>query len=170
MSLKFTKTLILHIILLIFLNSCFNIKEQERSDPKTAYEKAREAADKNPISLGDFGKKGGTNFEFASSNILWRATLTNLNFIPLANVDYSGGVIITDWYSENNAKEQIKIQIRFLSNELRSDALQINSFKRSCDTNGLCKNLNIDSNFNNAIKEAILNTARVMKIEETKKK
>ena len=63
--------------------------------------------------------KGGTNFEFASSNELWRASLEVLDFLPLANVDYSGGIIITEWYNEGTSNDEaIKITVRFLSNEL----------------------------------------------------
>ena len=73
-------------------------------------------------------KKGGT-FDFASSNFLWRATLDTIDFMPLASANYSGGIIITDWYSENNNEgESIKISIRFLSNEIRADAIDVNVF------------------------------------------
>jgi len=83
-------------------------------------------------------KKGGT-FDFASSNYLWRATLDTIDFMPLASANYSGGIIITDWYSESsNDGESIKISIRFLSNEIRSDAIEINVFLKQCDKNLNC--------------------------------
>ena len=76
--------------------------------------------------------KGGT-FDFASSNELWRASLDVIDFMPLSSVNYSGGIIITDWYSdENNQNESIKISIRFMTNEVRSDALKIKVFNRKC--------------------------------------
>ena len=79
-------------------------------------------------------KKGGGNFEFASSNELWRASLDVIDFMPLSSVNYSGGIIITDWYSENNSpNESIKISIRFLTNEIRSDALDIKIFNKKCE-------------------------------------
>ena len=75
------------------------------------------------------GNRGGTNFEFASSNELWRASLDVLDFMPLTSANYSGGIIITDWYSEQgNTEESIKITIRFLSNEVRSDAIRCRYF------------------------------------------
>ncbi len=83
-------------------------------------------------------KKGGT-FDFASSNYLWRATLDTIDFMPLVSANYSGGIIITDWYSENNSeKESIKISIRFLSNEIRSDAIDVKVFIKECDQNLNC--------------------------------
>ena len=83
-------------------------------------------------------KKGGT-FDFASSNPLWQSTLEVIDFMPLVSANYSGGIIITDWYSENNnPNESIKISVRFLTNEIRSDALDINIFLKQCDTNGKC--------------------------------
>ena len=78
----------------------------------------------------------GTNYEFASSNPLWRATLETLDFMPLASANYSGGIVITDWYSENSTpNESVKISVRFLTNEIRSDALDINVFIKKCSQN-----------------------------------
>ena len=80
--------------------------------------------------------KKGTNYEFASSNPLWRATLDTLDFMPLVSANYSGGIVVTDWYSENNTpNESVKISIRFLTNEIRSDALDINIFLKKCSEN-----------------------------------
>ena len=86
------------------------------------------------FKLSEFGKSAGRGvFEFASSNGLWRASLDVIDFMPLSSVNYSGGIIITDWYSENNnPKESIKISIRFMTNEVRSDALDIKVFNRKC--------------------------------------
>ena len=79
------------------------------------------------------GAKKGTNYEFASANPLWRATLDTLDFMPLASANYSGGIVITDWYSENNSPtESVKISVRFLTNEIRSDALDINVYLKKC--------------------------------------
>jgi len=84
--------------------------------------------------LMDMNKNQGSGtFEFASSNELWRASLDTIDFMPLASVNYSGGIIITDWYStDQNSNESIKISIRFLTNEIRSDALDIKIFNRVC--------------------------------------
>ena len=88
--------------------------------------------------IDDFGNKkgGGGTFEFASSNELWRASLDTIDFMPLSSANYSGGIIITDWYSDNeNLNESIKISIRFLTNEVRSDALDIKIFYKKCENN-----------------------------------
>ena len=80
-----------------------------------------------------FGGNKSTNYEFSTSNPLWRATFDVIDFMPLSSVNYSGGIIITDWYSsEQNLNESIKISIRFLTNEIRSDALDIKIFTRKC--------------------------------------
>ena len=80
--------------------------------------------------------KKGTSYEFASSNPLWRATLDTLDFMPLVSANYSGGIVVTDWYSENNTPtESVKISVRFLTNEIRSDALDINIFLKKCSEN-----------------------------------
>ncbi len=136
--------------------------------------KAREFADKGGGIFGDINKVGksssGGNFEFASSNVLWRATLKSLDFLPLLNADYSGGIIIYDWYSQtNNPKEQIKISVQFLNNELRSDSIKITAHKKICETAERCSNSTLDQNFANSIKESIITSARTLKIEEAKK-
>ena len=80
--------------------------------------------------------KGGTTYDFASSNPLWQATLDTLDFMPLVSANYSGGIVITDWYSENNSpNESVKISVRFLTNEIRSDALDIDIFLKKCSEN-----------------------------------
>ena len=162
--------------LIIILSSC---KNNEKKDGITGNqeklenpdERARNFADKNPITLFKDSKDKNTNFEFGTSNVLWRASLKTIDFIPLATVDYSGGIIITDWYSEGKSnKEQIKIQIRFVSTELRSESIQVISYKKICETNNECTNIAGNENFNREIKDLIINTARQIKIEESKKK
>jgi hypothetical protein len=134
--------------------------------------RAREFADKGGGIFGNINNKrsGSTTFEFASSNVLWRATLKSLDFLPLLNADYSGGIIIYDWYSQtNNPKEQIKISVQFLNNELRSDSIKIIAHKKICETTERCSNSTLDQNFANSIKDSIIASARTLKIEEVKK-
>jgi len=111
--------------------------------------------------INDALKRQGGVFDFASSNELWRASLDVIDFIPLSSVNYSGGIIITDWYSENNTpNESIKISIRFLTNEIRSDALDIKIFNRLCSNNLLnCSVSEIDGNLVAELKREILKKA-----------
>jgi len=134
--------------------------------------KAREARDRGGGIFGDINNRrsSSTTFEFASSNVLWRATLKSLDFLPLLNADYSGGIIIYDWYSQtNNPKEQIKISVQFLNNELRSDSVKITAHKKICETAERCSNSTLDQSFANSVKESIIASARILKIEEAKK-
>ena len=113
-------------------------------------------------------KKGGT-FDFASSNELWRASLDTIDFMPLASANYSGGIIITDWYSdETNSNESIKITIRFLTNEIRSDALDIKIFKKDCDANQNCSMYEEQGEINLEIKKSILKKAALYEKEKKK--
>ena len=108
------------------------------------------------------GGKGGTNFEFASSNPMWRATLEILDFLPLANVDYSGGVISTDWYNEGAASdESIKITIRFLTNEIRADGIRIIVHKKKCNSEQKCSIRKVSSAIENELQVAILKKAAI---------
>ena len=117
------------------------------------------------------GKGGGTTYQFASSNPMWRATLEILDFLPLANVDYSGGVIITDWYNEGTAlDESIKITIRFLTNEIRSDGLKIIVHKKRCNIDQSCQITKISSALEQELQVAILKKAILFEKEYNKNK
>ena len=105
-------------------------------------------------------KQGSGNFEFASSNELWRASLDTIDFIPLASVNYSGGIIITDWYSsDGSSNEVLKISIRFLTNEIRSDALDIKIFTKACDNQNKCVTSEKSGNLIAELKREILKKA-----------
>ena len=114
-------------------------------------------------AMGILEKRGSGSFEFASSNEMWRATLDLLDFTPLSNVDYSGGVIITDWFSENSDQDPIKITVRFLSNEIRADGIKIIIHKKICKKIDDCKIVKIDSTLQQEIKLAILRKAATIK-------
>jgi hypothetical protein len=176
MILKIRHSKILGLFLMIaFLMNCAKVDpvtgEKVIIEPDTR-KKAREFADKEGGIFGDLGRSGNksTTFEFGTSNVLWRATLKSLDFLPLLNADYSGGIIIYDWYSQNNnPREQIKISVQFLNNELRSDSVKIIAHKKICDSSDRCSNSTLDQNFANSVKENIIASARALKIEEAKK-
>ena len=107
-------------------------------------------------------KSGGGTFEFASSNELWRASLDTIDFMPLLSANYSGGIIITDWYTENQ-NESIKITLRFLSNEVRSDALDIKIFYKKCIDIINCTISNQKGNLEKELKKEILRKAAIYK-------
>ena len=117
------------------------------------------------------GSKAGV-FEFASSNKLWRASLDVIDFMPLASVNYSGGIIITDWYTnERSQNESIKISIRFLTNEIRSDALNIKIFTRKCKESLInCKYIDTNKSLVAELKKEILKRATNYQIEEKENK
>ena len=111
-------------------------------------------------------------FEFASSNELWRASLDVIDFMPLASVNYSGGIIITDWYAnERSQNESIKITIRFLTNEIRSDALNIKVFTRKCKDSLInCKYIESNKSLVAELKKEILKRATKFQLEDKDKK
>ena len=128
------------IFALIILNQCGMGADARKYPPEPEKRVAKNLSEGRGFRLmgGAKSKKGG-DFEFASSNELWKASLDTIDFMPLASANYSGGIIITDWYSsENNLKESIKISIRFLTNEIRSDALDIKVFYKKCALNENC--------------------------------
>ena len=118
------------------------------------------------------GRKGETtSYQFASSNPMWRATLEILDFLPLANVDYSGGIVTTDWYNEGTASnESIKITVRFLTNEIRSDGLKIIVHKKRCNIQQKCTVKKISSTLEQELRVAILKKAVIFEKEYNKDK
>ena len=118
----------------------------------------------------DKARQGGNNsgvFSFASSNPMWRASINLLDFAPFSNVDYSGGIIITDWFSdENTDDESLKITVKFLSNEIRADGINVIIHKKKCSTNGQCKVSKIESTLANEIKVAILKEATIIQAND----
>ena len=152
-------------LLLFLLTSCGMYKP---SDARTVSPNVDERVKKSiqegrGFRIGSGMGKGGTNFEFASSNELWRASLEILDFLPLANVDYSGGIIITEWYSEGTSNDEaIKITVRFLSNEIRADGLSVIIHKRVCNKFQQCTTAKIKSSLEEEVKLAILKTATLI--------
>ena len=132
-------------------------------DPRERVKKNLEEGKGFRISDSMSGNKG-TNFEFASSNGLWRASLEVLDFMPLTSANYSGGIIITDWYSEQgNADESIKITIKFLSNEVRSDSLDVDVFYKTCIATNNCKINKQEGQLKKEITKQILAKAAIYK-------
>ena len=168
-SKKTLKLLIFVCILPFLLNSCANRGDARKSPPNPELRVKKNMEEGRGFRLMDAVNKGrSTNFEFASSNELWRASLDAIDFMPLASVNYSGGIIITDWYSSSlSSNENIKISIRFLSNEIRSDALNIQIFKKICDENNRCVINESVGELNKELQRKILQKA---KIYETQKK
>jgi hypothetical protein len=159
---------------LILLNSCGPLA-YKKADVKDYPINDKDKREKNmsegrKITFGSGKQRSGT-FDFASSNELWRATINVLEFVPLVNADYGGGIIITDWYSENeNDNESIKISIQFLSNEIRSDALNVKIYNKKCSNIENCKITKVSSELNSEIKLAILKKAAFLKKNRNQKK
>ncbi len=175
---KFTFFLII-ILVPIFLSSCkgpdgkFKLPGGDaRKFPADPAERVKKNLEEGRgFRIMDMNKPKGGVFDFASSNELWRASLDTINFMPLASANYSGGIIITDWYTnENNTNESIKISIRFLTNEIRSDALKIKIFTKICNNNLECKIKESNNNLAQEITKKILKTAALYKEENEAKK
>ena len=144
-----------------------------RKNPADPAERIKKNLDEGRgLKFGDLTKNKGGVFEFASSNELWRASLDVIDFMPLTSVNYSGGIIITDWYSnEEKQNESIKITIRFLTNEIRSDSLSIKVFTRKCEESLMnCKYLESNNVLVTELKKEILKKATIYKKEKETKK
>jgi hypothetical protein len=161
------------ILVLLLLNECGLYKKTDaRKVPANAKDRVQKNLEEGKrIKFGQFTGKGSGTFEFASSNEMWRATMDVLDFIPLSNADYGGGVIITDWYNESDNNNSLKIMVQFLSNEIRADGLKIIVYNKTCNDDNMnsCKT-NIDNgDISEELKLAILKKAALYKTQTKKK-
>ena len=169
MSRNICQSIIILILVSLALNGCGKIGGVDAKkfppDPKQRVKNNLEQGKGFRLMDKINNTKGGNgNFDFASSNELWRASLDIINFMPLATANYSGGIIVTDWYSDNDSSnESIKITIRFLTNEIRSDAIDLKIFYRICKTQNNCSINERTSNLVNELKKEILKQAAIYK-------
>ena len=159
-------------IIAFTLNSCANLPKLPGADarkyppdPKLRVKKNLEEGKGFRLMDKMGGSKGNGTFEFASSNVMWRASLDTIGFMPLSSVNYSGGIIITDWYSTDNSNDSIKVSIRFLTNEVRSDALDIKVFNRNCKTQSSCIISEKSGDLIPTLKSKILKTATIYEMQ-----
>ena len=168
----FTKKIVFFISIVVifsFLNSCGIYKpvDARKVSPNSKERVKKNLEEGKGMSIGKMMQGGGgTNYQFASSNPMWRATLEILDFLPLANVDYSGGIITTDWYNEGTSSdESIKITVRFLTNEIRSDGIRIIVHKKRCNIQQKCSVKKISSTLEQELQVAILKKAALFEKE-----
>jgi hypothetical protein len=173
MSYKKSLALVIGLISIFLLNSCKGglpgaDAKKYPPNPAERVKKNLEEGKGFRLDKAFSGRKGSAEFEFASSNELWRASLDTIDFMPLVSANYSGGIIITDWYSENT-NDSIKITLRFLSNEIRSDAINIKVFYKKCDTETNCKIFEKEGNLEKELKKEILKKAAIYKKQSADK-
>ena len=173
MHIKFTtKFTILMLSALLILNSCANRGDARKISPSAKDRVAKNVAEGRGFSLNEsILNRGGGNFEFASSNELWRASLDVIDFMPLTSANYSSGIIITDWYSDDvSSSESIKIVIKFLTNEIRSDAIDLKIYYKKCNSVNNCKITDRTSKLVVELKKEILKKAAIYQKESKNKK
>jgi len=160
-------------IFLFFLTACGVWDPADaRKIPSSADERVKRNLEEGRGVTLMGGIKGGskTNYQFASSNPMWRATLEILDFLPLANVDYSGGIITTDWYNEGTSSDEaIKITVRFLTNEIRADGIKIIVHKKKCNIQQKCTVRKVASALEREIQVEILKKAAIFQKEDIRK-
>ena len=160
------------IILLGLTNSCgiWDPADARKVSPNADERVKKNLEEGKGITLGGAIRGGKTNYQFASSNPMWRATLEILDFLPLSNVDYSGGIITTDWYNEGTGSdESIKITIRFLTNEIRADGIKVIVHKKKCNIKQKCTVQKISSALEYELQVAILKKASIFEKEYKRK-
>ena len=161
--------LILILAILASLNSCGLYKRSDVKDnPVNVQDRVRKNIQEGRgVRFGKGATRGG-DFDFASSNPLWRASIEIFDFVPLTNASYSGGIIITDWFSAENKNSEntrdLKITVKFLTNEIRADAVDVSVFEKICVIEK-CETNKVKSKLEKEIKLAILKKATLMEKE-----
>ena len=174
-KISINKKLISYLIIFFTLSSCakegfFKTGDARKNPPDPKERVKKNLEEGRGFRLSNLGKQKGGSFDFASSNELWRASLDILDFMPLTSANYSGGIIITDWYSEEgNSNDSVKITIRFLSNEIRSDAVDIDVFYKNCVSIGNCSISKKDGPLKKELTKKILSKAAVYEAQNKKK-
>ena len=163
----------LAIFSIFFISACGDAFKFRKTDTRTTPVNVEDRVKKNTeegrgFRLSEMGKNSST-YDFATSNELWRASLSILDFMPLINADYSGGIIITDWYQEENNNSSLKITVRFLSNEVRVDGLKVLIYKKNCAAYESCEVLKVDNDLPGEIKLAILKKATALQVKKIEK-
>ncbi len=167
-----------HIVTIFFatliLSSCKNAGDARKIPPNVKDRVQQNIEEGRGFRLmGNMStKKKSGEFDFASSNELWRASLDTLDFMPLALANYSGGIIVTDWYSDGSSQnESVKISIRFLSNEVRTDAISVKVFYKKCSIQNTCEVLDRSDELSEDLSRKILTKAATYeKTSKSKKK
>ena len=160
------------LICIFFLSSCKNAGDARKRPPNVKDRVQKNIEEGRGFTIMGSQKKNNIGeFDFASSNELWRASLDTLDFMPLALANYSGGVIVTDWYSDSDVNnESVKISIRFLSNEVRSDALVVKVFYKNCSVQQTCKITDRSGVLSEDLTKKILSKAAFYEKENKSKK
>ena len=171
MSKFFKIPITLSIISLLVLSACKNAGDARKRPPNVKDRVQKNIEEGRGFTLMGSAKKNIGDFDFASSNELWRASLDTLDFMPLALANYSGGVIVTDWYSDSDVNnESVKISIRFLSNEVRSDAVVVKVFYKNCSVQQTCKITDQSGVLSEELTKKILSKAAKYEKENNSKK
>ena len=166
-KISLNKKLISYFIIIFALSSCakegfFKTGDARKNPPDPRERVKKNLEEGKGFRLMDLGGRKGGDFDFASSNELWRASLDILDFMPLTSANYSGGIIITDWYSEEgNSNDSVKITIRFLSNDIRSDAVDIDVFYKNCISVNNCSISKKDGPLKKELTRKILSKATI---------
>ena len=164
--------ILIAVIAFSFFTSCgiYQPSDARKVSPNADERVRKNLEEGRGITLGGLASGGKTSYQFASSNPMWRATLEILDFLPLSNVDYSGGIVTTDWYNDGtSADESIKITVRFLSNEIRADGLKIIVHKKKCGIEKKCTIKKVSSALEYELQVAILKKAAIFEKEYIKK-
>ncbi|MES2984290.1 MAG: DUF3576 domain-containing protein [Pseudomonadota bacterium] len=158
---------------LFALSACGVKQDENQSYPKTEKDQRRERLGKltgeDGLQIGGDSAKdkdAGKN-PLGVNSFLWRATLDTLAFLPIAQADPFGGVILTDWYEDPDAPgERYKLNVLILDRQLRADSLKITTFRQKKDKAGAWRDTATDASLGRKLEDTVLTRARQMRVTQ----
>ena len=155
------------IYILIFLTACSSnndtVKNTTKPEPGLFSKDASVGINITDL-LGPRSDESSINV----NGYLWRASLDVLSIAPLISTDALGGIIITDWYTNKNIKDQrIKITAHIRTTELRSDGIKVKVHVQKLIDN-IWSDTVTDNNLASKIENNILNEARNLRVNANK--
>ncbi|EDV18479.1 hypothetical protein TRIADDRAFT_63005 [Trichoplax adhaerens] len=157
-----------YLILIALLAACSKV-DIKREFPKTRQQKEEDRIGKltgDGLVFGKGASDSPSSANYANVNAyLWRASLDQVDFMPLNSADSSGGVIVTDWYSiSDSSKERYKLNVYILGKDLSANSIKVNVYKQTLGKNLIWNNQRSDENLAEKIKNKIIDRARQLKV------
>ena len=127
---------------------------------------------KKPMDLLSIGKNTSqqtvASVGFPINPYLWKGSLETISFMPLASADPFGGIIITDWYTDQkNINQRCKLNIFVKGVDLKTDNLKVNSFCQTLSDNGNWVDQKVNNKNNIKLENAILNKAKKIRLSQS---
>ncbi len=151
----------------LLLSACGDVEKEISFPERTEIERqaGRGKLTGDGLTLGGGDESAAGTNPLGVNSFLWRATLDTLAFMPLASADPFGGVVITDWYEDPNARgERFKVTALILDRNLRADGINVSLFKQEKMPDSQWIDVTVPDKLERDLEDTILTRARELKV------